>query len=776
MSISCSRRACLLLSAVSAAAISFPVLAQEDMSSDAAPRTALQAPSENILREIVVTGARRRNEAAQDTPLSIAAISAAQLERNQVSSIVQIAQLTPNLHIHKQQGASGSAGIYLRGFGVQTNNPSQNPAVAVFVDGVYQAQVNGNQLDLFDLQSIEVMKGPQGTLLGKNAPSGAISVTTKRPSGAFGAQGQVNYERFDRVELRGLIEAPIVQDVLAAKVSALYKSGGNYAKIYTPNALIPGPVPGQVMIDPDGETNGKLGGERNFSVRAGLLFTPSSDFEMYTTFNYAHDNSREVPIRYIGTSDGAEMTPRGYPVTVAPNAACAVFGMCTPIPKRSTAMNYVPRHKVNAYDISNTLDWRTGPVTITSVTGYKKWKGDNNSDSDGTPFTILHVVNSKLNFRQFSQEFRFSSEEGGGLDLDGKLDWVAGLYYFSSKFTDRLPLSIFDPSNSVPGTQIISEQQEGRDKSYAAFVHVEYKLTPQWSLNAGGRQTWDKKDHLGIQWPTGTPMPPYIEVNRKWNNFSFEAGTSYKFDETKMAYLRFAEGYRGGGHQAFPTSPASAIPYDPETVKSWELGFKTEWLDRRLRVNVDFFRNKYSDLQRSIFIGNVLVTQNAAAATVKGIEGEIVAVPVDSFNLRANFGYLNAKYKSFQTDVIGAGIVTDNSNFRFPYAPKWSFGIGGDLDVFNNASGKLTASADYNWASKQSLNIVDIPGVQQKSYGVANGSLRYSDPTDRYNITIYGRNIFNKYYFSNIDLVNALTLLGTEGIPATWGISAGFKF
>lgn len=733
------------------------------------------ADENNVLNEIVVTSARKRNEDAQSTPIAIAAIGAAQLERSQVTSIENIQRLTPNLQIRKAQSSADVVSIFLRGFGTRTNDPIVNPAVSINVDGIYQASVSGSAIDLFDVETVEVLKGPQGTLLGKNSPSGAINVTTKRPTGDFSGKAEVRFENYKRFEARALLNVPIVKDVLSAKASVLIKDGGNYLNTYGADAFVPtgGTTPiglPYVRLNPDAPHTREFGGDKVVVARLGLLFKPSPDFDWYLTSTYVRNRSPQTPIRNLSVNSGAPTTPAGYEdVPIGAPVACSLFGFCTPSPEWSVAPNRKAKLHVDSYDITSIANYRTEPVTLTSVTGYRHYDGTNNTDVDALPVDIFYAYDNRVLLKQFSQEFRVASNKGGGLDLGGKLDWLVGAYYFWSHFSYDQPFN----------GGAISQTSHQTTKSYALFAHAEYHLTDQWAVTLGARHTWDSKNG-----DSNGNFAQFIQVQQKSKNFSVEAGTSYKFDPDKMVYFRFAQGYRGGGLQSFPSTVAGATPYRPETVDSFELGAKTEWLNRHLRVNVDLFYNKYHDLQRDAYLQgaqgqSILVVQNAANATTKGIELEVIAVPTDRITLRGSMGYLEAKYQNYFADALGfpGSSPRDNSKYPFPSTPKWTGSAGADLILMeNDRFGKLTQTIDYNYVGRRNLSPLDFPATRAKPYSLVDLGLRYDDPSRKYSVTLYAHNVFNKYYLVSIENVSGIITTGLEGNPRTFGVSLAASF
>jgi iron complex outermembrane receptor protein len=702
-------------------------------------------PHETVLDEIVITSARKRTESVQQTPVAVSVLSGQFLEEAKVTNLQNIASLAPNLQITHQVATPDVAAIYLRGFGVSTNDPAVDPAVAVYIDGIYQPTVSGTLLDLFDVQQVEVLRGPQGTLLGKNSPSGAVSVTTKRPSGEFGGEVQFDYGSYDRIEARGRVDVPIIKDILAAKVSLLEEEGGGYVK----DVGIP--------VSDMGGVNLKAG-------RVGLLYTPDSNFEWYVSGSGVMNRDPQQGLRDISSATASlPWQPVPY--------SCLLFSHCSSeqTPDQNRA-GYTKRNQVDTIDVSSNATYHFDPVSITSVSGYKHYWGLSNSDIDGELEPILEQVGAKLVYDQESQEIRVGSNKGGGWDLDGKFDWVVGGFYSHEQYREDLPLRVFG--------SIAETGQIGVTESKALFAHTIYDLTDQWNLSFGARETWDDKAH---SYYIGHGAPFVYDTPLGFHNLSFEAGTQYKITEDKMVYFRFAEGYRGGGFIGTPGSTAAAGSFQPETNNTYEIGFKTDWLDRKLRINGDLFLADYSDLQRSNtkrldvppFL--VLVTQNVASATVQGVELEFTAIPTEALTLTGNIGYLDAKYNKFFADVIGDGIPTDNSFFHFGLAPQLTFDLRAQYAIDLNDKGTVTLMSDFNYRTSQQLQDIYAPATLQSAYGLLNASVRYDDPSGMYSVTLYGQNILDRQYKADANS-NILVTLVADGMPATWGLSLSAKF
>jgi iron complex outermembrane receptor protein len=735
-------------------AIAWSQTTASDNTSVAQQSQAAPAPDSahgNILEEVVITSARKRAESVQSTPVAVTALDDAVLDRAHVADMKDLDHLAPNLHINSQLSSTNNATIFLRGFGTIADDPASDPAVAVFVDGLYQPTLTGELLDLYDVDKIEVLRGPQNTFLGKNSPSGAISVTTKRPTGNLDGQVSIEYGSFRRIEGRALLDFPIIPGILAAKIAINVKDGGDYVR--------------NVFYGTD------EGGHKTKSGHLALLFTPNDRFEWLVTSFATFDRS---PQQGLQNTNVRIAYPPYQPIPLT----CTYFKFCNPAAPYTTNSNYTVRTHANQFQVASNMSYSFDAVTLTSVTGYQYYRGANNTDVDGLPIDGITAINNELDYDTQSEELRLTSRKKGGWDLNGKLDWVLGAYYFHQRYTFDQPLLIFAPP-------VIEQGEVGRTRSYALFGHGEYHLTDPWSVSFGVRESVDEKTH---SYSIAAPLPNnkfYYDRPIDFHNTSYEAGTSFKFSDDKMAYIRFAQGYHAGGYVGVPSLPpavaGSANYYRPETVNSYEVGAKTDWLDKRLRVNMAFFLGKYKDLQRSITKaipvapGFVTSQQNAASATAEGAELEMTAVPTNSLTVHATVGYLNTKYDSFTADITGLG-VTDNSGIPFAFAPHWTIDVGGDyvVDLPQNL-GTATFNADWDFHTAQSLSGVPGPAVSQNAIGLLNAGVTFKDRSEKYQLVIYGRNILNRYYVASAT-DNPVAFSVASGLPANWGIKLSAKF
>ena len=707
-----------------------------------------QVADHNVLQEIIITAARKRNEDVQSVPIAITGLSAADLEQRGVSSLTDLSGLAPTLELHRSVATVSQASIFLRGFGSDSNDPSIDPPIAVTVDGIYQPTFSGNLVDLFDIESVEVERGPQGTLLGKNAPTGALVITSRRPTGEYDGEFQVDYERFGLVRVKARADFPIVSGILAGNISASYADGGNFVRdLYT------------------GET--EFGGENAKTVRVSLLYTPSSDFKWYVSARAELRRDPQSGIRDIAYYGASGPLQRGA-------IECVIFAFCSPTPRNTNSADLTGATRSDTVYVSSQMDYSLTPVTLTSLTGYIHDHHINVSDSDGVYLPIIESPNNPAHYSQVSEELRVASNRHGGLDLDGRLDWILGGYFSDFRYEDTESINILGA--------MLGNDQQGTSRSEAIFGHAIFNLTDRWSVSAGSRETWDRKTHNYVS--TGEAIR-YFDTPATWNNFSADVGTQYRLSSHQLIYFRFGQGYRGGGFQGLPSPGGTGGTYNPETVNTFEMGMKADFLEQRLRVNAATYDSSYRDLQQNVIKSLPIapfyeqVIANAASAKTRGVELELTAIPMDRLTFNATVGYIDAKYEHFVAPII-AGPSTDNNGFPFPYTSKWTSSLGESfrLSLPNNI-GKVTLNASWDYRSDYSAANLPYPAAHVGGFGLLDAAMKFTDDSGRYSLTLYGQNITNHQWLTSVLTVPggvAPFFITLDSKPAVYGVTFGAKF
>ncbi|MDQ1191595.1 iron complex outermembrane receptor protein [Brevundimonas vesicularis] len=713
------------------------------------PADPTQADDTTVVDEIVVTGSRLRDESVQETPIAVSVVNAQMIADLHAPDVRALSSTVPNLQISQNPTASGTPLIFLRGFGVVGTEVATEPGVALYVDGVYQPTVSGALAELFDTDRVEVLRGPQSTLLGKNASAGALLLRRIRPNpGADpSTKIQAEYGTYNLVQTQALTTFPIIRDVLAAKLYGYYRKRDGYIENRFPGGA-------------DG------GAEDTYTVRGAFVFEPTPDFNLYVTADYSARN----PTQSVGRA--------ATPATAFP---CANWGYCATDLNLRRVMNtdYNDKPRARDHNITADAEWSLGGVKLSSISGYRRYSLLNDADLDVTPVPVFHVNDQIFRVKSFSEELRLSSEENGGFDLGGRLAWlVAGYYNHSTSDQTQPQYTRFSPAAAV---SVSNQASQTIRTSYALFAHLDYDITDRLTASFGARKSWDETEHnFSLRGP-GAATPALTNgQTRKDDNFSIEAGLNYQIDDTKMVYGRYSEGYRGGGFIGLVGSLAQSVGgYGPETSTSWEVGAKTEFFDRRLLLNVAVYDTKFEDLQRSqtesTGTGFVMVTRNIAGARTRGVELETVIKPMDGLQLRGSVGYLDAKYTNYVVNGV------DLSSTPFSFAPEWTasfmpsyeFPIATPGDLFDTAR----VQANIAYGSERLVSSVNDPLFIQDGYTTVDLQLNLSGGQGAgYTVSAYLQNAFDKDYLTYASRIASISTFLFDNPGRLFGLSVEMKF
>lgn len=703
-----------------------PVMAQEAPASE---------PQAAAVADIVVT-AQRREQRLQDVPLAVSAFSMESLEDGKVESLLNLDGKVPNVILAPVGAYPFASAFYIRGLGYADVESSFEPSVGVELDGVYLSRNVGAVQDFFDIGGVTILRGPQGTLYGRNTIGGVVSVQSRRPSFDFGARGQATFGSNGRQELRAGVEGALIDDQLAGKFSLLTKTYDGYIK------------------NDDGRD---MGAQDVLSMRGALLWQPTASFDATLIVDYTKDK---------GT--GTAFENASLPTMILPGFGEPADDDGDPF------LSHVGDDifsDLEALGVTLNANWDLGPVKLTSITGYRKTETEVLSDFDGTPMPFMTVHRDETH-EQFSQEFRLGS------NTDGPLTYVVGAYYMTQDYdiaTGQFGLVFGGPT---AGSTIYTQQKAD---SWAVFGQADYEVIPGLTLTAGGRYSKEKK--------TFTTQPlffPNAETfDAEFDDFSPKVGVSYKWSDTLMTYAQYSRGFRAGGFNGRAGSFLAVGPYDSETVDSYEVGVKSDLFNRRLRLNAAVFTSDYQNMQQSVLqlIPGTLINQtlvaNVGASTISGFEAEATALVTDVFTISASLGYLDAGYDEFLAD-LGDGLgEIDRTYLPMPFTPKWSnsitFNYKDDFDF-----GRVTAQASIRHMTDMytGFNTLNASSnlIMRQSNTIMDGSLSLEMPDSRWRVSLWGKNLTDELVINNTFGVGALLAARVYQPPREIGVDLSLTF
>ncbi|MCS6986494.1 MAG: TonB-dependent receptor [Sphingomonadaceae bacterium] len=712
------------------------------------------------LEDIVVT-ATRRAESIQDVPVSVSAIPPTQLAAAAAPDIRDLVGRTPNLVIDPVGAGPSAAAISIRGISFEDIEKSFDPAVGVLIDGVYLGTNTGQLLDFFDFERVEVLRGPQGTLFGRNTTAGVINIQRTRPTGELGMRVLGTIGNYGRRDLRAVVNTPEILGGLSAKLFWLHAQNEDF---YTNRTL------------------GEDYGGRNYDNYGVAVRLRRGPLDMILTYERVEERTETdtTPLGRTGVDLICAPIPGLPPGFLPPRDQCdrtteeQLYETFTNVPSlvRNDGDNFTANIEIDG-----------GIIQVTSVTGYRTSDESVRQDFDSTSINFFDTLRIQ-EYKQFTQELRFSG------DATERINYVLGVFYFWANY--KLDQTTF--FGRLLQTLARLPPQGGNrvdhyNTSVAIFGDVQWRITDRLRLSLGGRYNWDDKNYTNDYLKTG--LPQFIaKPSASWTRFQPRASIDYRFSEGNLAYFTYARGYRAGGFNGRGQTAFSAnTPYDPETVDSYEAGLKTTWLDGRLSANVAAFLTKYDDKQEEVVrpapppAGQETIVANAASATIWGVEAEFRALPFDRVNLWGSVGYLDAGYDEFTT-IIG-GQVVDISSRTMRRTPKWSLSVGGDWTVPLEPV-EVNLSASYRYVGAYQTTIIgawfdprvnDPRGLADARHLLdASAAVYFNLGKLRTRAAIFGRNILNDKGLSAALPVAGLFTFGTGRPLRTFGGEIGFEF
>ena len=753
-------------------------------------------PAEEGLGEIVVT-AQRRRENLQTTPISITAVSGAALEAKGHGNIAELQQVTPNLVFNKTapvSGVSSGAVIFIRGVGQTDFQLTTDPGVGTYIDGVYVARSVGGVLDVLDLERVEVLRGPQGTLFGRNTIGGAISLVTREPARELSGSASVTAGSRDRIDGRASISGPISASVRAGLVASTKHQHG-------------------YVHD---RTNGiDFGNINRSSARAELVFAPTeSDFKAIVSADGTRIRENNAAGKLVGISlkapgsttrqdlvynrktgavDVQNVTvPAGNPtLAFLYNLVDAPIRMTQPFdgrwitPDLGTTYSQGPNGtRLNIWGTAVTLEQKL-PIdaTVKSITAYRQTTGRFARDPDGSPLPFAETSDFSYAQRQFSEELQLT-----GSSFADRLKYTAGLYFFRETGHDTLNLTLPIAFGNVRNFTFV------KNKSYAGYAQGTFAITDKLGVTGGVRYTDDKKQYrvpvgggaivngiLGLFGPPGTVTPffPAGTYDKSFHDTSFKGVVDYKFDRNSLLYVSYSEGFKSGGFNTRYLVPVPAVvSYNPELLTTYEVGAKWEGLNRHVRVNGALFHSNYRDIQLTVYEQGAPITRNGGTARINGVELETSILPIEHLTLSGGLGYLDAKYKRVPT--FDPSVAADNQitkNLELQKTPKWSVNARAEYVIPVSARGEVTLAADWRYSSHVQNDAVNSKFIYQGAYQIANASIGYSFDQGRWSISAFVDNLTNKRVIEAGDSNYSIGFHEANfNSPREFGATAGVKF
>jgi len=723
------------------------------------------AQRDAILEEVIVT-ARKVEESLQDVSVAVTAFSGDQIDRLIMRDVREMEGLVPNLVIDAVAVAPAGASLYIRGVGTQEVERSFDPAVGVVIDGVPLSFVNGSMANTFDFSYIEVLRGPQGTLFGRNTTGGVINIQRTRPTGELGLRYEVIGGSDDLFDAKAVLNFPL-GDMFSGKLGFATQQDGSSRD----NSTI----------------NDDVGNADNTEFNATLLFEPNDKFSSVFTYVYYEDQNDGVPLQNRASFNADN------PVNPAPDLPC-LLGFC------GDDVNDIETMSQDFYSRDIDFEWDSytlnmeydlGIGAVVGILGYQETDESVPTDFDATPLNFFHTLRDQ-DSEQTTAEIRFASSD----ELSEKFDFVAGFFWVEDEYQldQRTSIAAF---GGQAGALFQNPNADHDREAWALFGEFHYNITDKWMLTLGGRYTEEEKDYDGqiffggdsiAGYVPGSPtddfyvfgQPIWVPIDaaggdEDWDEFTPKVGLDYRVNDDVLTYITYSEGFRSGGFNGRNQNLANIGPFDPEFVDNWEIGMKGDFLDQTLRVNLAAFYNEYDDKQEEViepdgFGGSNTVVQNASSAELKGVEAEVTWVASENLRFDANLGYLDAEYDDFIADLTGDGVVTDNSDLELRRVPEWTGGVVGTY-TRPIGPGLLSVSASYRYTDEYWVEVRNDPRGLLDDRGVVDAFISYEwDWSDdrTVKITAWGRDVTDE-----VDYNSAVTIPGTIAFS---GVAGGEQY
>lgn len=766
---------------------------------------AQDAPEENYgIQDITVT-ARRTAENLQTTPVAVTVPTGEVIDKAQVISIQDLPRLVPGIVVQQATAQPASAVVGIRGQASSDALIALDQAVGQYFDGVYIARSSGALFNFVDVERVEVLRGAQGTLFGRNTTGGAVSIISKMPTGELGGSLRLRYGNYNSWETTGVLNLPIAGDKVGLRLVGQHMENGGYARNLSFGTPLGGSnvdfVRGTLRIAP---------GEGRMSVTIAGDYSSRKDDGQITGLR-SYNRNPTTGANNNATANGLLLACSGPTA----RALCPVVGPAGDSygnyaietrgykPFYDVALSIIPFGRAETWGVSATTEYEFSDSTaFKSITAWRGMKTNSLSDNDGSPYHLtgglVEGEGNLINQHQFSQEVQLSTKA-----MDDRLQVIIGAFYFNEAGSDvSLSRSVYPLAARV--SWIDTDLQ---NKSIAGFGQFNFNITDTVRFTGGARYTKDKRTitrrsrleavdlttglrngvfTCQINVPAGAPCEDFTSA--KFDYWSYTAGFDWQPTDDIFAYIKTSKATRAGGFNARATG-ITPLQFNPESVKDYEFGLKVDLLDRKVRLNSALFQTDYSDIQRTVpvVVGGVLSNTiiNAASARIRGLELELTLQPTRDLQLGAAATFLDPEFKRF-TIPTSPTTTQDVRDTPYSFAPKKAFSLYGDYTLSLGGS-DLNLRADYAWTSKRAGTGPLIgPGFQEQfkdtaimpSYGVLNGQIAWLLEQPNIELALYGQNLTNKKYITRqLAIENSLGITSySPGTPRMYGLRLTYKF
>jgi iron complex outermembrane recepter protein len=758
------------------------------------------------LEEITVT-ARRREESLQSAPVAVTAVTGEALETRGAASIDAVSQFTPNVQFDGAAALSGgayNATVFIRGIGQNDFAIFSDPGAAMYLDGVYLGRSIGGIMDAVDLERVEVLRGPQGTLFGRNTIGGAVNIVSRQPSDEFEGEVSLTGGSFNRFDGKAVVNIPL-SDRFATRFTVASINRDGYEE--------------QLGDGSDrGDRDARIG-------RVQALWRATDDLDFTLSLDATRVRQNSAPLTLV------DVAPVGVPFQNLYNGLVAP-GLGIPAPNGVSTVNaswrtssvdqtWAGGPSVNDLDTrgaSLTVAWDLGGVAIKSITAYRELEALFARDGDNTPFTFRETANDD-DQDQFSQELHLT-----GTSFNDRLTWLLGAYYFDESAEEQgkanlaigtfaalealtlpagttwcglpgpnpRPIATCPPPlrfggagnpNNVGVDVGVDLFTRVANESVALFGQGTFDLTDKLSVTAGLRWTQDDKEiqlvHLreaSGRYIVGAPgtQDTFAE---QWSEVTPKLGLELQLTDEALLYLSYAKGFKSGGFNARPLSGIAEVqtPYDPETVDSYEFGAKTRWWDRRMTANLAVFFNDYTDMQLTINATPQNFVRNAGEAEIKGAELEVVTRLAQGFDVNLAVGYLDAQYTELdpQLATLNPPLTEDKELVK---APEWTLSAGMQYR-FDVGLGEITLRGDWSYKSKVFHDVFNDVRLAQDAFDLFNAYAAFTTRSRHWEIAVFGTNLSDERYRVSGNSSAGFGLAeSTFSPPREWGATLRYRF